>query len=104
MPGRAGSEERRDTAASADGSLEASGFGVTRVVEDSFQMCFLGGSGFPMHWFIRVGFLEVWRTVVDPYDEGEVFGELRAPLNRLAGRQGGLSLTIPMFYVESRRF
>jgi len=80
--------------------FERAGFTVSRVVEESTSMRFLDGSALFRHYFIKLGFLEGWRSVVDPADRPEVFARLEANLNRLAEERGDLTLTIPMAYVE----
>ena len=83
--------------------LERTGFTVSRVVEESAAMRFLDGSALFRHYFIKLGFLEGWRSVVDPTERPEVFARLEASLNRLAEERGCLELTIPMAFVEGER-
>ena len=51
----------------------------------------------------RVGFLSGWRQVVEPHEERAVFTALEERLNATARREGELSVTIPMLYVEAVR-
>lgn len=66
-------------------------------------MRFLDGSALLRHYFIKLGFLEGWKGVLDAADRPIVFARLEENLNRLAERRGELLLTIPMAYVEATR-
>ena len=96
-------EARRGSVQSLRSLVEEAGFRVRRVVEDSFRMRYLDGSALLRHPFTIIGFLGGWRAVVDPADEPAVFAGLERRLNALAGREGGLALTVPMLYLEAER-
>lgn len=66
-------------------------------------MRFADGSVLLNHHFIKLGFLDGWKSVIEPQREKRVFAFLEKNLNRLARRRGELSLTIPMAYVEARK-
>lgn len=92
--------EHRATEAGVRGLLESGGFSVTRVVERTGRMRFASGTALLDHHFIKLGFLDAWKKVV-PGREAEVFLKLRDRLDAAAARNGELSLTIPMAYVEA---
>lgn len=71
--------------------LESSGFRVTRVVQREGRMRFANGTALFNHHFIKLGFLDGWKSVV-PED---AFAEILDVL------QDELRLTIPMAYVEA---
>mgnify|MGYP000446548136 CR=1 FL=1 len=83
--------------------LEGAGFEVARIHRDSFSMRFVDGSTMLRHSFIRIGFLDAWREVAGASDEREVFARIEENLNRLAGQQGELRLTIPTAYIEGEK-
>lgn len=83
--------------------LQTAGFRVSRIVEDKFYMRFLDGSAMLRHGLIRYGFLDGWRTVVDPDVEKTVFAALEKKLNEAASRHGALKMTVPMLYLEGKR-
>ena len=66
-------------------------------------MRFTDGSALLNHYFIKLGFLDGWKTVLDPGDQARVFARLEMKLNALAQARGELKLTIPMAYVEAVR-
>lgn len=81
--------------------LEGGGFSVTRVVERTARMRFANGTALMNHHFIKLGFLDGWKTVVRG-DEQTMFRHLQKQLDRSAERHGELSLTVPMAYVEAK--
>ncbi len=83
--------------------LTGAGLRVCTVREASLPMRFLDGSALLRHWAIRVAFLPAWRKVVSEQEQVAVFVRLEENLNRLAKRQGGLTLTIPAAYIEARK-
>jgi arsenite methyltransferase len=83
--------------------LMSAGLAIRRILEESFTMRFLNGSALLRHSFIRIGFLEGWRSVVTPEDEKIVFARLERNLNRVARNQGELALTIPLAYIECEK-
>jgi ubiquinone/menaquinone biosynthesis C-methylase UbiE len=90
-----GHVEHRATVEGVRTLLSAAGFQVRRVVETEKVMRFADGTALFNHHFIKLGFLDGWKGVVNEGDQGSVFGEL---LNRLRGE---LRLTIPMAYIEA---
>jgi arsenite methyltransferase len=83
--------------------FESAGLRMTRVVERTVGMRFATGSALLRHHFIRLGFLEGWRNVVDADRRSEVFERLELNLNRLAEQRGELALSVPLAYVEGTR-
>jgi ubiquinone/menaquinone biosynthesis C-methylase UbiE len=95
--------EGRVSVAGARALLEQAGFRVSRVHEEAAVMRFVDGSAFLRHSIIKLGFLDGWKSVVDPAAQPEVFARLEGRLNQLAEAQGELALTIPMAYIEAQR-
>ena len=80
--------------------LEGAGFQVTRVAEHTVPIRFADGSALLRHDFIKLGFLDAWKSVVGDAERPRVFERLEANLNHVAREGGGLSLSIPFAYVE----
>jgi ubiquinone/menaquinone biosynthesis C-methylase UbiE len=96
-------EDHRGTRQSVAALLQEAGFHITRVVEDSFQMRFTGGTTLFNHTLTQLGFLDSWRSIVDPIDEERVFGEMERRLNQIADEQGELRMATPMLYIEAEK-
>jgi SAM-dependent methyltransferase len=92
--------EHRATIPGVRELLENGGFAVTRVVQRDGVMRFKDGTAMLNHYFIKLGFLDAWKKVVDGREE-EVFRRLLPALDDRARRDGELRLTIPMAYIEA---
>jgi ubiquinone/menaquinone biosynthesis C-methylase UbiE len=79
------------------------GFRLARVDEESTTFRFVDGSALLRHYFIKLGFLDGWKSVVEPSEQETVFRQLEENLNRLAAERGVLEVTIPMAYIEGER-
>lgn len=97
------SEAHRGTKGSLEGVLQAAGFGVIRVEEDTFELRYLDGTALFDHVLTQVGFLDGWRQVVDAEDEERVFSVLETRLNQAASSSGGLRMSVPMLYLEASK-
>jgi len=92
-----------ESRATIDGTralLESGGFVVTRIIERSACMRFASGTALLHHYFIRLGFLPAWKSVAAG-SEVATFSRLEERLDLLARASSGLSLTIPMAYIEA---
>lgn len=90
--------DHRATVAGVRQLLEDSGFSVRVVVEQMSCLRFANGTALFNHHFIKLGFLDAWKTLV-PGRERQVFTHLGRALDEAASRAGELRLTIPMAYV-----
>jgi arsenite methyltransferase len=80
-----------------------SGLRLSATHSEVASMRFLDGSALFRHYFVRLGFLDGWKSFVPETDQPAVFARLEKNLNLLAARRGELALTIPMAYVEAVR-
>lgn len=79
------------------------GFKVSRHFEESFEMKFLDGSAFLNHYFIKLGWLTTWLSLFPKEEWKEIFSALEANLNFHAEKNGGLTLTVPMMFMEGEK-
>jgi arsenite methyltransferase len=93
----------RATVAGLEALFERTGFRVHAVHRETQIMRFASGSALFNHHFVKLGFLDGWKAVVEPHARKKVFSALERNLNRLARAKGDLSLSIPMAYVEARK-
>src|SRR5215510_2008704 len=93
----------RSTIPSLKALLNGAGFRVVVIHRGKVEMRFADGSALLRHHFIKLGFLDGWKSVVEPGSRKRVFSRLESDLNRLARSQGELLLTIPAAYVEARK-
>jgi hypothetical protein len=66
-------------------------------------MRFANGASLLRHYFIRLGFIQGWKSVASPDSVEATFETLERNLNTLAAERGELALTIPMACVEARK-
>lgn len=93
----------RATVAGVAAAFERAGLAIRRVHNESAAMRFADGTALLHDHFIKLGFLDAWKDVVEPERLDETFAHLEAALNAHAARRGGLELTIPIAYIEGRR-
>jgi len=96
-------QEHRGTVHSIIKLFTDNGFKVRRHFEESFDMKFLDGSAFLNHYFVKLGWLESWKNLLPEAETVEIFTALELNLNAYALRSGGLTLTVPMAYVEGEK-
>ena len=82
--------------------LEGAGWKPVRSAEETILMRFADGTAFLRHSFIRLGFVPAWRDLVPESEREAVFDRLQEALNALAVEQHGLTLSVPMAYIEAR--
>lgn len=83
--------------------LERGGFRVHEVRTQAFAFRFADGSALLRHFFIRLGFRPAWKALVPSAARESVFAQLESDLNSYAAGRGGLSLPVPVAYLEARR-
>jgi arsenite methyltransferase len=93
-------EHHRGTIDSLSAQLVSAGFRVNRIIEDSFEMRFLDGSAFLNHHFVKLGWLASWTTLFPPEQLPHIFATLEKNLNAYSDVHHGLTLTVPMAFVE----
>ncbi|MFN8548213.1 MAG: methyltransferase domain-containing protein [Candidatus Eisenbacteria bacterium] len=93
----------RGTVDSVASLIQAAGFELADVATSSFRLRFADGSALLRHYFIRLGFVQGWKSVIKPEDAPAIFARLEARLNSLARDEGELALTIPMACLMGRK-
>jgi len=83
--------------------IENAGFEIMDVFEDSFSLRFLDGRTMFNHFFIRLAFMESWRSILNQNDEKIIFDAIENELNKTSAAKGELSLTIPWICINSRK-
>lgn len=86
----------RGTVESTSEMIQAAGFLVEQVQQDSFSMRFASGTAMFHHTLIQFGFLPAWKDIVPTELRQRVFEQLESRLNEAAAQKGELRLTIPV--------
>lgn len=95
--------DQRATIEGITALFDKTSFRLSKVHQEVTTMRFTDGSALLRHYFMKVGFLDGWKRVVEVGEQKTVFARLEANLNALAQAHGDLSLTIPMAYIEAER-
>lgn len=93
-------EDHRSTVDSVAKLFTDHGFHVSRHYEESFEMKFIDGTAFLNHHFVKLGWLVNWVKLFPPDQLSEIFATLEENLNKYAMEQNGLTLTVPIMYME----
>lgn len=93
----------RGTVESVVSLIKEPGFEIVNTETDSFRMRFADGSALLRHFFIRLGFIQGWASLVAADALQTTFESLESNLNALAADRGELSLFIPMACIEARK-
>src|SRR5439155_10255310 len=91
----------RGTVDSVASPIADGGFKVVGIDSHSFRMRFADGSSLLRHYFIRLGFIQGWKSVAAPDAIEATFKALERNLNAAAEEKGELALTIPMACVDA---
>jgi len=92
----------RTTVSEATRLVGTAGFAFVRVVESSFRMRFVDGRALLGHSFIRLAFLDSWAGAVDAKDRASALGALHRALEEIVGRDGEITLTVPIACIVAR--
>ncbi len=55
------------------------------------------------HYFIRLAFLDSWKSLVPENKCNEIFKEVESQLNELSEEKGFLTLSVPFVVIDCRR-
>ena len=89
----------RGTLASISALLESERFQILEVIQSSFRLRFASGSALLRHYFIRLGFIQAWKSIAALDRVENTFALLEHRLNELAITHGELALTVPVLCV-----
>lgn len=96
-------QEHRGTTESISRLFTDKGFKMKQCHETSFEMKFLDGSAFLNHYFVKLGWLASWKDLLPKEETKEIFDLLEQNLNSHSNESGGLTLTVPMAYLEGEK-
>ena len=66
-------------------------------------MKFLDGSAFLNHYFVKLGWLTTWMKIFPKDELKEIFFTLEENLNSFSQKNNGLTLTVPMAFIEGEK-
>ncbi|MBF0576583.1 class I SAM-dependent methyltransferase [Dysgonomonas sp. GY617] len=83
--------------------IEKHGFSINRIIEDKFSYTFADGTTMLQYYFIRLAFLDSWKSIIPKDKQAEVFGAIEELINREAERKGYFELTVPFVVIDSMK-
>lgn len=83
--------------------LELNQFKVISVETDQFNYKFADGTALLNHYFIRLAFLDGWKSFIPVEQQTAVFHEVEEHLNQKALKDGCLNLSIPFVLINAEK-
>lgn len=83
--------------------IESHGYSIESVIHDEFQYRFVDATTMFNHYFIRMAFLDGWKSIVPGDRQAEVFTRVEKLLNEQAEATGSLTLTIPFVLIDGKK-
>lgn len=83
--------------------LESHGFTVESVIHDQFEYRFVDGTTMLNHHFIRLAFIDGWKSIVPSNRQVEVFERIEHELNRKSSIEGMLVLSVPFATIDCKK-
>jgi ubiquinone/menaquinone biosynthesis C-methylase UbiE len=93
----------RGTVESVNEMIGRAGFESLKVTTDCFRMRFADGTALLQHYFIRIGFMAGWKSIVPDSSVEVTFNALERNLNAVAARNGEFTVSVPTACFEARR-
>jgi len=95
--------QHRGTEESVKILIENNGFNIKNTIKSIYKMRFLNGSAFLNNSFIIRGFINPWINMFEENDRQVFFERFEINLNKFSKKQGELTLSIPMYYIECQK-
>ena len=83
--------------------IEQHGFTIVDVEEDSFDYKFVDGRALFNHYFMRLAFLDGWKSIVPEEKQTTVFEKVELLMNKQAKEQGFFKLSVPFVVISAKR-
>jgi hypothetical protein len=74
---------------------------IKDIYKDQFYYTFTNGTAMFNHHFIKIAFLETWKSLVPDNRISEIFGIIEEKLNILAKNNCGIKLSVPYVIINS---
>jgi len=81
--------------------LHDAGFDPGEMTHRDYVMRFANGTAFLEHYFVKIGFMEGWKSIFAADILAEVFCRVEEKMNRIACEIGEFKVTIPIIYIEA---
>lgn len=83
--------------------LQDNGFELKKLAKDKFDYTFADGTAMFHHYFIRLAFMESWKSFVPVERQEMIFDQIEQRLNNQASKLGFLKMSIPFVVMDCER-
>jgi len=83
--------------------LEKHGFTIKDIDHDQFEYKFVDGTTLLNHYFIRLAFLNGWKSIVPTEKQEFIFNEIEKRMNEKAQTDGFFRLSIPFVVIDCNK-
>jgi ubiquinone/menaquinone biosynthesis C-methylase UbiE len=83
--------------------IKKHGFIVDSVIHDQFDYKFVDGTTMLNHYFIRLAFLDGWKSIIPIDRQREIFKQIEKLMNQEADINGYFTLTIPFVLIDCKK-
>ncbi len=80
--------------------LELNNFKVTNILNDQFDYMFADGTAMLNHYFIRLAFLDGWKSIIPEEKQTEIFNRVENLLNLKSEKDGYVNLSVPFVLLD----
>ncbi|MCF8369450.1 MAG: class I SAM-dependent methyltransferase [Bacteroidales bacterium] len=83
--------------------IEKKGFSVENILHDRFEYKFTDATAMFNHYFIRLAFLDGWKSSIPEDRQTEVFNMIERNMNEMADREGVCKLSVPFVLIDCKK-
>jgi arsenite methyltransferase len=83
--------------------LQIHGFSIDSVKHDKFEYTFVDGTTMLNHYFIRLAFIDGWKSIVPNEKQEEIFDLIEKELNLKSAKEGTLTLSVPFVVIDCKK-
>jgi len=83
--------------------IENNGFSIKYTQHEQFNYTFVDGTTMLNHYFIRLAFLDGWKSIVPVNRQPEVFKQIEKRINQNACEQGHFKLSVPFVLIDCKK-
>jgi arsenite methyltransferase len=80
--------------------LEQNNFRVINIFNDRFDYKFADGTAMLHHYFIRLAFLDGWKSIIPEEKQSEIFNCVENLLNQKSEKDGYVNLSVPFVLLD----
>lgn len=83
--------------------IEKHGFKIEKIIKDRFEYRFVDGTTMLNHHFIRLAFLDGWKSIIPSENQIAIFERMETLMNEQAADAGYFKLSIPFVLIDCKK-